>query len=219
METVEKKGGPLGMEYNSQRPDLVISEYGRNIQKMVEHAMSIEDREERNKVVRAIISVMGQLFPYLRDVEDFTHKLWDHLHIISDFKLDVDSPYPKPTAETFKEKPQKVEYPDGRVRYGHYGKTIPALIKKATEMEAGDKRNTLVLILANLMKKHYVTWTNKSAEDQLIKDQLKDMSNGELSIPSDIDLVHVPEPHQQHQSSFKGKKKKGGKKGGGKRRN
>jgi hypothetical protein len=95
--------------YNSNRPNLVIPEYGRNIQRMVDHAITIEDKEERNKCVRAILSVMGQLVPYLRDIEDYNHKLWDHLHIISNFQLDVDSPYPKPDPENLVSKPERYE--------------------------------------------------------------------------------------------------------------
>lgn len=211
-----EKGSALDLEYNSERPDLVIPEYGRNIQKMVNYAINTKDPEERNKIVRAIISVMGQLFPYLRDIEDFTHKLWDHLHIISDFKLDVEGPFPKPDREKLAEKPEPIPYPDGDVKYGHYGKTIPALIRKAAEMEPGDKRETLTLILANLMKKHYTTWTRKTVEDQLIKDQLHSLSKGELKIDPQVELVHAVPPSTQPQ---KGGGKKKGKKGGGKRRN
>ena len=112
------------MIYNTQRPKLIIPEYGRNVQNMVDHAVSVEDREERNKVAHSIIDVMGNLNPHLRDVPDFKHKLWDHLFIMSDFKLDVDSPYPKPTPESFQEKPRRVTYPENGIRYRHYGRTI-----------------------------------------------------------------------------------------------
>ena len=112
------------MDYNTSLPHMIIPEYGRNIQKMIDFAVSVEDREERNKVAQAIINVMGQLNPHLRDVTDFKHKLWDHIFIISDFKLDVDSPYPKPTRETFQTKPERVMYPSNDIRYKHYGKTV-----------------------------------------------------------------------------------------------
>jgi hypothetical protein len=215
----EKEGSALDLEYNSQRPDLVIPEYGRNIQKMVDYAINTKDSEERNEIVRAIISVMGQLFPYLRDIDDFTHKLWDHLHIISRFQLDVEGPFPKPDVEELNKKPEPIPYPDGEVRYGHYGKTIPALIKQAADMEPGDKQDTLALILANLMKKHYTTWTRKTVEDQLIKDQLHSLSKGVLKIDPSVELVHAAPPSQQPSSNKPKKKKGGGKKGGGKRRN
>src|SRR5690554_4883350 len=117
------------MKYNSQRPDLIIPEYGRNIQNMVDHIKTIEDREERNKASLAIIKIMGQLFPYLRDMEDFKHKLWDHLHIMSNFELDVDSPYPPPSPDKLKQRPKPMPYPQGDIRYGHYGKTIERMIE------------------------------------------------------------------------------------------
>ena len=94
------------IEYNTERPKLIIPEYGRHMQKMVDQAIAIEDREERNKVAKSIISVMGNLNPHLRDVPDFQHKLWDQLFIISDFKLDVDSPYEKPSREELQEHPK-----------------------------------------------------------------------------------------------------------------
>ena len=118
------------MEYNTSLPKMIIPEYGRNIQKMIDFAMTVKDREERNRVARAIIDVMGQLNPHLRDVTDFKHKLWDHIFIISDFKLDVDSPYPLPTAETFQTKPDRVLYPSNDIRYKHYGKTVERIIAK-----------------------------------------------------------------------------------------
>ena len=121
----------IHMEYNTQLDRLIIPEYGRNIQGMIEYCCTIEDRAERNICARAIIQIMGQLNPPLRDVADFNHKLWDHLFIISQFKLDVDSPYPMPNAEKLAEKPKLLEYPKGRIRYKHYGKTIEEIIKKA----------------------------------------------------------------------------------------
>src|SRR5688500_20127080 len=123
------------MEYNSSRPRLIIPEYGRSIQKMIYYAVSLEDREERNKIAKAIIGVMGQLNPHLRDVNDFKHKLWDHLFIISDFKLDVDSPYPIPSREILTSKPDRINYPTNDIRFKHYGKTIEMLIDKAQTLE------------------------------------------------------------------------------------
>jgi hypothetical protein len=177
------------MEYNSQRDQLIIPEYGRNIQNMVGFCVGVEDREERNKVAQAIISVMGQLFPYLRDIEDYNHKLWDHLHIMADFKLDVDSPYPIPAPEELRARPEMVNYPTGNFKYSHYGKTLQEFINKAKEYPEGDERDTLTLIIANLMKKHYLTWNRDTVEDEVILRQLNELSEGVLKLKEGQELV------------------------------
>ena len=134
MQNIEK-------DYNTRRPKMVIPEYGRNIQKMIDHAMTVENKEERNKIANAIISVMGQLNPHLRDIADFKHKLWDHLFIISDFKLDVDSPYPLPDREAIAKKPEKLAYPENNIKFKHYGKTIENLIDQAILIEEKEEKN------------------------------------------------------------------------------
>ncbi len=168
------------MEYNTALPKMIIPEYGRNIQKMIDFAITVADREERNKVARAIIDVMGQLNPHLRDVTDFKHKLWDHLFIISDFQLDVDSPYPKPTRETFQTKPEILKYPSNDIRYKHYGKTVEHIIAKAKEYPEGEERNELVNQIANLMKRSYLNWNRDSVNDEVILKQLNELSKGQL---------------------------------------
>jgi hypothetical protein len=170
------------MEYNTSLPKMIIPEYGRNIQKMIDFAITVEDREERNKVARAIIDVMGQLNPHLRDVTDFKHKLWDHLFIISEFKLDVDSPYPKPTPETFQTKPERVMYPSNDIRYKHYGKTVERIIAKAKEYPEGEEKNELVIQIANLMKRSYLNWNRDSVNDEVILKQLEELSKGQLKL-------------------------------------
>ncbi len=176
------------MEYNTELPHLVISEYGRNIQKMVDHALTIADKEERNKIARSIIDVMGQLNPHLRDVNDFKHKLWDHLFIISKFQLDVDSPYPKPSRETFETKPEMLNYPSNHIRYKHYGKNIENMIAKAKLMEDGDMRNAFVEAIANQMKKSYMSWNKDSVGDDVILEQLGLLSKGELKLRENVRL-------------------------------
>jgi hypothetical protein len=168
------------MEYNTSLPKMIIPEYGRNIQKMIDFAVAVKDRDERNRVAQAIINVMGQLNPHLRDVTDFKHKLWDHIFIISEFKLDVDSPYPKPTAETFQTKPDRVLYPSNDIRYKHYGKTVERIIAKAKEYPEGDEKKALVEQIANLMKRSYLTWNRDSVNDEVILKQLQELSKGEL---------------------------------------
>lgn len=169
-------------DYNTRRPTMVIPEYGRNIQKMVDHAVKTESKDERNKIANAIISVMGQLNPQLRDVGDFKHKLWDHLFIISDFKLDVDSPYPIPDKEVIFEKPQKMDYPQKKIRYKHYGKSIEDLIAQAIKYEDGEEKKALVEMIANLMKKSYLTFNRESVDDELILADLEGLSDGQLKL-------------------------------------
>jgi hypothetical protein len=179
------------LEYNSHRAHMVIPEYGRNIQKMVDHALTVSDREERNKCVAAIISVMGQLFPYLRDAEDFKHKLWDHLYIISDFKLDVDSPYPVPVPETFLEKPEKMPYPDLKLRFGHYGKSVQKLIEKAVNYEKGEERDALITSIGKLMKQNFITYNRELVNDEIIINDMIKISNDKLEITDRVKLLEA----------------------------
>jgi hypothetical protein len=199
------------MEYNTDLPHLIISEYGRNIQKMIDFAVTVDNREERNRVAQAIINVMGQLNPHLRDVTDFKHKLWDHIFIISDFKLDVDSPYPQPTRETFQTKPETVPYPSDAIRYKHYGKTVEALIAKAKEYPDGDEKNALVEQIANLMKRSYLAWNRDSVNDEVILDQLNELSKGQLKLANPNALRStqnfVSRPPQQNRDRDRDKKR------------
>lgn len=181
------------MEYNTQLPKLEIPEYGRNIQVMIDHCITIEDREERNKCARAIIQIMGQLNPHLRDIADFTHKLWDHLFLISKFQLDVDSPYPRPNAETFTTKPKIVPYPATKIRYKHYGKTIERIIDVAKTYEEGAEKKELSRLIANHLKKSYVNWNKDSVTDDVIFKQFKEMTNNELHIDENSALTHANE--------------------------
>lgn len=181
----------MELEYNTQREKLIISEYGRHIQKMVDHAASLNDRAERQKMAEGIIDLMGELNPHLRDVDDFKHKLWDHLFIMSDFKLDVNSPYEKPELEKLFEKPEPLAYPNSKIRFNHYGKVVEMMIEEASEMEKGELRDKLTLAIANQMKKSYVNWNRDSVEDKLIFKQLEQLSSGKLSLPEDTELASV----------------------------
>jgi len=200
------------MEYNSQRQDIIIPEYGRHIQSMVQIAVNIEDREERNKMAGAIISVMGQLFPYLRDIEDFNHKLWDHLHIMSDHKLDVDSPYPKPELEELLSKPNRIPYPQRTIRYGHYGRTLEEIIKAVSDVVTDEDREGASIMVANLMKRQYLTWNRDTVNDDMIIDQLKDMSNGKLFLEHGVELVNTNDIVSSIKPKSKPKMNKGPKK-------
>lgn len=207
------------MQYNTSKAHLVLPEYGRNIQQMVDFAVTVKDKEERNKVAQSIITVMGQLNPHLRDITDFKHKLWDHLFIISDYKLDVDSPYPKPTAETFNTKPDKVEYPSRKIKYGHYGRTIERLIEKAVEYKEGDEKSALVKSIANLMKRSYLTWNRDSVTDEVIVKHLEEMSGGQLKLPEGIVLTHTSEILQNKPNNSRRRNHKNDKRGRNHKRN
>jgi len=171
-----------GLEYNTARPKMLIPEYGRNVQKMVDHAVSIADREERNRVAESIIKVMGELKPELRDVEEYKPKLWTHLFIMSNFELDVDSPYPLPNPETLSEPPGRVAYPQSRIKIGHYGKNVEKLIAKALEMKDEEEKMALVHTIACMMKQFYLTFNSTSIEDDMIIDHLGKLSDGKIKL-------------------------------------
>jgi hypothetical protein len=189
-------------DYNSQRSKMVLPEYGRNIQKMVEYTIKLEDRDERNKAARSIISIMGNLNPHLRDVSDFKHKLWDHLAIMSDFKLDIDAPYETPVPEILFEKPKSVPYKNQKIRYKHYGKIIELLIAEAIKLEDGEEKDALVRLIANHMKKCYLTWNREVVTDEAIFEDLKTLSEGKIIIPEDLKLS------ESREILSKGKKKR-----------
>jgi len=178
----------MSYDYNTQRKKLVLPEYGRNVYKMVEYLMTIEDREERNKAARSIIYIMGNLNPHLRDVADFKHKLWDHLFIMSDFKLDIDSPYEKPTPEVLYEKPRPIPYSNYDIKYKHYGKIIELMIKKAADYPEGKERDILIRLIANHMKKCYLTWNRETVNDDIIFDDLRKLSDGKIIVENEVKL-------------------------------
>lgn len=177
------------MNYNTQRKKLPLPEYGRNIQNMVDYLFTVEDRDKRNRSAQVVIDVMGNLYPYLRDVAEFKHKLWDHLAIMTDFKLDIDYPYNPPTPDILTEKPNIVPYPQTKIRYKHYGFIMESLIKKTAEMESEEKE-ILVELLANHMKKSYMAWNKDGVDDEKIFLDLKELSRGKLNISKEeIQLV------------------------------
>ena len=176
------------MEYNTSLSKLIIPEYGRNVQKMVHSIIDIEDREKRNHQAKSIIEVMGNLNPHLRDVPDFKHKLWDHLFIMSDFHLDVDSPYDRPSKESFEEKPEKLKYSDNNIKFRHYGKILPLIIKRTIDIDEGEYKDFLVFTIANHMKKSYLTWNKANVEDEVILKHLSQMSDDKLSMKETFKL-------------------------------
>ncbi|MCD8495750.1 MAG: DUF4290 domain-containing protein [Bacteroides graminisolvens] len=172
------------MQYPTKR--MPLPEYGRSIQNMVDHALTIQDRAERQRCANTIINIMGGLFPHLRDVPDFKHKLWDHLAIMSDFKLDIDYPYTVIQKDKLVTKPDSVLYPRTRIRYRHYGRTIEVLIQKACEFPEGDEKLNLVAMIANHMRKDYQAWNKDGIDDRKIADDLYELSEGKLQLTTDI---------------------------------
>lgn len=203
------------MEYNTSLPHLIIPEYGRNVQKMVGHLLTIEDREQRNIQAQNLIDIIGNLNPQIRDVPDFKHKLWDHLFIMSNFTLDVDSPYPKPSEESFREKPERVPYPRNNRRYRHYGNVIRKMIDYAVEQPPGEEKEKLKIAIANHMKKTYLIWNKDTVDDDVILKEMNDLAKGQLKL-DDMSLKHkqelvqsMPNKRQQHSSN---KNRRSGKK-------
>ena len=170
------------LEYNTERTKLIIPEYGRHIHKMIDHALSSNDIKDRNKVAKAIIGVMGNLNPHLRDVPDFQHKLWDQLFIMSDFNLDVDSPFPKPIKEVYSQRPEKLNYPQSFPKYRFYGNNIKRMIDVAIEWEDNEMKKQLVYVIANHMKKCFLNWNKDTVEDDVIFNHLDELSDGKLKI-------------------------------------
>lgn len=182
---------PGEFDYNSTRSKLLLTEYGRNVQNMVKYIVALPTKEERNRYANVVIELMGFLNPHLRDVADFKHKLWDHLHIISDYKIDVDSPYPVPSPEAIHMKPEPLGYPNQRIRFKHYGKTIELMIAKAKSIEEPARKQHMVQAIANFMKMAYVQWNKDSVSDEIILNDLYDLSKGELKLEDNINLNKV----------------------------
>ena len=177
------------MEYNTTRQKLMLPEYGRNVQNMIQHAMEIEDRSERNRATEAIIEVMGQLNPHLRDVDDFKHKLWTHLFVMSDFQLDADSPYELPKKEELASKPDRVEYPSSKIRFGHYGKYTQKILEDASSIGDNGEKKYLTRTMANFMKKQFLVFNNDAVENTVIANQLSELSKRELTLENPEELI------------------------------
>lgn len=182
----------MSFDYNTSRKHLVLPEYGRNIQKMVDYIKTIEDREERNRLANAIVGIMGNLNPHLRDINDFKHKLWDHLAIIAHFELDIDYPYEIPQAEMFQKPPRQVQYGTHRIKYRHYGKSIEMMIEAVCELPDGPEKEKMTTMLANHMKKSYLTWNRDTVDDSHILKDLSKLSEGRLNTEN-IQLAEIRE--------------------------
>jgi len=178
-------------DYNTQRKRMALPEYGRNVQKMVDHIKTIEDREERNRAARTIIQIMGNLNPHLRDEGDFKHKLWDHLALIADFELDIDPPYPPLEPTSLNEKPNQIPYRQEDIRYLHYGRIIEMMIDAASKMKDGEEKEYLTTLIVNQMKKAYVTWNRNQVADEVIIGDMIMLSGGKLKMTEGVKILEI----------------------------
>lgn len=173
------------MEYNTQRKRLPMPEYGRGIQNMVDYALTIEDKDERQRCANTIVSIMGNMFPQFRDVADFKHKLWDHLALMSDYKLDIDYPYEIEKKDSWGKKPQPMVYPMQRIRYRHYGYLLETLLKKLKDMSEGEERDALLQIVADQMKRSLVNWNKDGMDDAKIAADIALYTDGKVMLDLD----------------------------------
>ncbi|MBP3737640.1 MAG: DUF4290 domain-containing protein [Muribaculaceae bacterium] len=194
--------------YNSQLKKLVLPEYGRNIQQMVDHCLTIEDREERTRCAFTIVAVMDNMFPELREEANYRQKLWDHLAIMSDFKLDIDYPVEIVKPDHLDTKPERIEYHLEPIKYRHYGKIIERMIERAAEYPEGDERDALVMLLANHMKKSIYQINNEVVEDSKIFNDLAHYSHGVIRLNPETHALHEFQVAQMPQQAGKKKKKK-----------
>jgi len=213
------------MDYNSSRSKLVLKEYGRHVQKIVENCVKEKDPAKRNIFAKEIIELMGQLNPHLRNVEDFRHKLWDHLFIMSDFKLKVDSPYPIKERAEIEKKPKPLPYPQSRIKYKHYGKNVEALVAKAVETKDPEKQAGFTQCIGNFMKLVYQNWSQEEVNNETIKNDVRLLSKGKLEISDDQDIdslaranrIKKPQDNNNRKGGGGGKFRHGG--GGGRNKN
>ena len=196
------------MQYNTARNHLILPEYGRNVQKMVEHASNIKDKSERDKCVKSIIDFMGQMNPQLRDIKEFTHKLWDHLFIMSQFQLDATSPYPMPEIEKLKERPQKMPYPKNKIKFPFYGAALENMINYVVKQEDNREKEIMTGMIANHMKKSYLLFNKHSVSNDTIILHLNQLSNNTLKLPSDFEFIRSSSVINKTQRVYKKKFKK-----------
>tara|TARA_Y100001933_G_scaffold139005_1_gene137854 strand:- start:720 stop:1316 length:597 start_codon:yes stop_codon:yes gene_type:complete len=196
------------MKYNTARDHLVLPEYGRNVQKMVDHATTIQNKEERNKCVKTIIEFMGQMNPQLRDLKEFNHKLWDHLFIISKFQLEADSPYPLPEPKKLDERPEKMPYPKNKIKFPFYGAALENMIRYAVNQNEGRDKEIMTGMIANHMKKSYLLFNKHSVSNDTIILHLKQLSDNKLTLPKDFEFIRSSSVINKSQRNYKKKFKK-----------
>ncbi len=196
------------MKYNTQRKKLIISEYGRNVQGMIDYALILEDKAERTKIANNIIDIMVLLNPQIREQDNFKHKLWDHLFQMSNFKLDVDSPFPVPDIEVLRTRPKRMKYPTQVIRYRHYGKNIEKMIAQAIEMPKSDSQKVFVESIGNFMKLSYKNWNKSIINDADVFNDLRKLSGGKLEIAEDTVLDAVYQTRENPNRRFQNNRNK-----------
>ncbi|MCL2737940.1 MAG: DUF4290 domain-containing protein [Bacteroidales bacterium] len=179
------------MDYNTQREKLIMPEYGRYVQKLLKQVKSIPDKEKRSEQVRAVVNAMGTLNPHLREMNDFKHKLWDHVFVISDFDLDIDAPYPPPTSESFRTAPNRIELEDKPLKLNYYGRNIQNMAEALAKKPSGTERDEMVMALAYYMRKQYLIWNKDSVADQTIFNDIAMLSKGQLAVPEGFKMDEV----------------------------
>ena len=191
--TKESSSNSTGMQYNTSLSVMTNAEYGRSVHRMIEYCLTLEDRNERSRCASSIVRVMIILNPQMKEFAEYEHKIWDHLHIISNYKLDIDSPFPKPRPELIESKPEIVPYPKSSIRFKHYGKILEDLLKKALAETDPKAKEVFTEQLAQLMKRHYLNWNRDSVNNQLILEQLENLSEGNLKVGENFRFLHTSE--------------------------
>jgi len=196
------------LSYNTGRNQLVIQEYGRNIQNMIDRLLSIEDKTNRTQAAHFVVSVMAQMNPQVKETEDYMHKLWDHMHIIADYKLDVEGPYEMPSKEIQDKKPEHPGYGQKKPKYGHYGHYLIEMIELAKKLENEEEKKAMSLAIANQLKKDYLSWNRDTVNDNIILAELERVSNGALTLPEDTRLIAQAEVVSKNPAAQSAAKKK-----------
>lgn len=209
-------------DYNTEREDLIIREYGRNVQRMVDYVLTIEDRDKRTRLAHAIVSVMQQVSPNTNPNEDYYQKIWNHINIISNYKLDIDFPIPVEPKEVHDKKPEKIPYKNNSMNYKFYGENIDDIIKDVAEMEDGEKKTSLAVSIANHMKTMYISWNREIVGDEVIKDHIRVISGGKINFDEGLNLVSAGEIMRgikQAEDAQKLQNQKGGRRNNVKKKN
>ena len=197
-----------GLDYNTQRETLLMPEYGREIQRMIDHAITLLDKEERLRCAKTIVRLMATKVPQIRDNNDFEQKLWDHLYLMSHKQLDIEWPFDISEAEKFHNKPQPMQLPQGDIRLRHYGRLVCELLNKLKEMPEGDERDELIRLTANQMKRDLIQWGHGSMDDEKVADDMARLTDGAVQLDLNhftFERVNLSEPQTKRSS---GKKKK-----------
>lgn len=196
------------LDYNTQRDKLHMPEYGRHVQKMVEYVASLPDKEKRNEQIQSVVQVMGTLNPQLRDINDFKHKLWDHVHVISDFKIDIDSPYATPTRESLSNRPNPIPLQKTPVKAAHYGRNIQNMIEVIAQREDDEVKTYMIKTLASYMKQQYLIWNKDSVSEETIFNDIYKLSDGRITVPEGVHIgmgMNQQRPHRNNGNNNKGK--------------